>query len=805
MASKEWRKILVAFERCLELPEREREPFLDLAFNGDRQSRRKVLKLLGGVGQSPSTQLLDRDVSGAFDDRLSLPPGTLIGNYQVLHCLGAGGSGVVYKVRPIDDESQVFAIKILQSRRNNDEGVRRFQREIGVLGQLDHPGIAKCVEYGFDDGMLYLVMPYIDGHDLEQHLSRHNVTIHRRIEWFQQICHAVAHAHDHLVLHRDLKPANIMIDRNGNPVVMDFGLAKWVSDNPASVNLTTTGRILGTPAFMAPEQTDGQDPTAMTTDVYGLGALLYFLLTSRPPFRGSNLLDVCQAIRTIRPADPQSIDSSIDRELATICLKCLEKSPQNRYASVPALTEDVQRYLDGVPVSARPRSSRQQLLDWGRQNPGMATLSTLLVLVLGIGFLATTFLWQQSAAQKDLLLHMIGQLSQNVQDSDDHPDALAQRSQQLQLITTAFQQMENISALDERSQNSAAVSWFKLGRVQGYLANQEESLSAYSEALARFQTLADRHPQSLQYQFDIFHCLNSLQRHEEALTQAELLVAADGEQNPDYLAALGVELYWQTRNDIESGNFPRAIASARRGLAFSNQHFGPEHGDSPYRRRIAAFKTLLGRLSLVEGDFENAVGSLTASTDLLRKLIKQEPTQEGLRRDLGMNLGLLAAIQFHLGDFTRVDDILVEMESCSDAYLESFADFEHSWQARENACRLRWLYEIENGSQDSAELAADELHDFLVRWSQKFPGRIQPRLYLAWLLAHPAYNEKDLSVGEQLIDEVLDNDTTSIRSYMLPLTLFRLGKIELAESTLNRFTTYHTRIHKVLTHYWEKY
>jgi len=805
MAVSNWQRIREAFEQCLELPELERKSFLDSKFNGDDASRNEVMQLLEGDRQAVSSNFLDWESNGTFDIQNSLKPGERIGNYLVIQRVGSGGSGVVYKVHKFDDPSQDYALKVLHSWRNNAEGIRRFQQEIEVLQQLDHPGIAKCLEYGVDNGVLFLVMALIEGEELDQYLLKAKTSVHRRVELFHQVCEAVAHAHEHLILHRDLKPANIMIDRKGNPIVMDFGLAKLVGEPSDSLNLTTTGRIIGTPSYMAPEQTGSTVAPSMTTDVYGLGAVLYFLLTDRPPFTGSNLFEVGHAIRTDRPQNPQSLDKTIDSRLAAICIKCLEKSPGNRYPAVAALSEDIDRYLKGIPVLAKPRSSTQQLLDWARQNKWVSLLSATLVLSLVIGLVSTVYFWRNSTAQTNLLLEMVQQQVDEIKTTIDDPDSLASRARELRFLTETFGEFERLANLDEKTRDSAAESWFLLGRAEGYLGNRDAAVRAYEEALERFRLLTEDYPNALDYQFDVFHCLNSLWRHDEALIQAQLLVAADGEQNSDYLAALGAELYWHAEDQINSGEFRRARETTMEGLEFANRHFGPKDGTSPYRRRIAAFQWLLGRLELVDGNLDAAIAYLRSSSELQRRLIDEYPANDGLRRDLYRSSKFLCAIHFHLNDIDIAEELLVELEAEGTVFRDSFRDFYHAWQPMAGARRIRWIFENEYGTEETSKAAGNQLHKYLVEWSERFPQKIQAKAYLAWYLTHPDNSDRDFDLGEKLIDEVLASNEPDIRHVMFERTLMRLAKTGEANELLDSQTEYQERIQSALRNFWDRF
>ena len=258
MATLDWQKIRETFDQCLQLEDTEQEEFLSLACRGDEVALEEIKSLLDGHRQAGTTGFLDHmetvpNRSG--DPRFS--PGTIIGPYEIVECVGAGGTGTVFQAKRVDDDSSFVAIKVLQPWMHSKQGYDRFEVEKRTLNELNHPGIAKLLDQGLHNGSPYLVMQFIDGPELDEALESRSVSLQQRITWFRKICEAVAAAHERQILHRDLKPGNILIGLDGNPVVTDFGLAKSLKLDAGESNLTTTGRVMGTPKFMAPEQVIG--------------------------------------------------------------------------------------------------------------------------------------------------------------------------------------------------------------------------------------------------------------------------------------------------------------------------------------------------------------------------------------------------------------------------------------------------------------------------------------------------------------------------------------------------------------------
>ncbi len=262
------------------------------------------------------------------------------------------------------------ALKMLRGGTLADrDDVRRFRLEAEAVANLDHPNIVPIYEVGEHDGLRYFAMKLIEGGSLAQRLAEYRPNPRAAASLMATVARAVHHAHQRGILHRDLKPSNIVIDAEGQPHVTDFGLAKRVEGNS---ELTQSGAILGTPSYMAPEQASGNNKAITTaTDVYGLGAVLYALLTGKPPFKGDSVLETLEQVRQQLPEPPSGVGRDVDRDLETICLKCLEKEPERRYASALALAEDLERWLRGEPTLARPlsRPARLRRWAWRRRRP----------------------------------------------------------------------------------------------------------------------------------------------------------------------------------------------------------------------------------------------------------------------------------------------------------------------------------------------------------------------------------------------------------------------------------------------------
>ena len=294
------------------------------------------------------------------------------GDYELIREIARGGMGVVYAARQVSLD-RLLALKIIPAGPGTSEAeLRRFRLEAEAVAQLDHPNLVPIYEAGEHAGHRYYSMKLVDGGTLATEGPRLRGDFAAIARLVATTARAIHYAHQRGILHRDLKPSNVLFDRQGRILVADFGLAKRIE---AGGDLTQTGSIVGTPAYMAPEQTEGRREAVTTAvDVYGLGAILYDVLTGRPPYRGDSALETLRRVREDEPVRPSAIDRKVPRDLETICLKCLEKEPGRRYASAGALADDLDRWLAGLPIAARPATLLERAVKWARRRPMAAAL-----------------------------------------------------------------------------------------------------------------------------------------------------------------------------------------------------------------------------------------------------------------------------------------------------------------------------------------------------------------------------------------------------------------------------------------------
>jgi TolB-like protein/tRNA A-37 threonylcarbamoyl transferase component Bud32 len=343
----------------------------------------------GGVDLGRSDAPSAADENGAPNNKKSARAAELLGelgDYELLEEVGRGGQGVVFRARQKSLDRTVALKVISLGQWASKAHLKRFRLEAEAAARLEHPGIVPIHEVGERDGSCYFSMKFVEGGQLDEVVRRTPMSIRQAAELIAKIARTVHYAHEHGILHRDIKPGNILLDAKGEPHLTDFGLARLVESESS---VTQTLDVLGTPSYMAPEQAAGNNAAVSSvTDVYGLGAVLYQLLTGQPPFAGGTTYETINLLLDTEPRPPRLLNPKIDRDLSTICLKCLEKDPKRRYTSALALAEDIERWLKHEPIQARHTGVFARGRKWVRRNPSSALLTaSLIALAIAAGWI----------------------------------------------------------------------------------------------------------------------------------------------------------------------------------------------------------------------------------------------------------------------------------------------------------------------------------------------------------------------------------------------------------------------------------
>jgi len=444
------------------------------------------------------------------------------GNYVLIEEIARGGMGVVYKAEQIKPK-RVVALKVIQSGQlAGAEEIRRFETEAEAAGNLDHPNIVPIFDVGESGGRHYFSMAYVEGEDLKRRLVDGPLPNREAARIVKIVSEAMAHAHASGIIHRDLKPENVLVDSSGQPRITDFGLAKRIGGDSS---LTATGQVLGTPSYMSPEQAGGEaEKIGPASDVYAMGAILYCVLTGRPPFQAANVMDTLLQVMQSEPVPPRDLNTAIDQDLETLCLKCLQKETTRRLASAQELADELARFLRGEPIRARPIGRIGRAWRWCRRNRVVAGLLATVMMTLIVGASISTYfamLARERARHAEegtrVAVKSLQSIIYNVQEKlkpinearDIRRDLLKSSLKDLQELSADFASRTSVD-------HSTAVALVDLGHLFEELGEDEnnDSVAAaegnYRRAAEIYRQLADQEPDNLSLQRDLTIALEHL-------------------------------------------------------------------------------------------------------------------------------------------------------------------------------------------------------------------------------------------------------------------------------------------------------
>jgi serine/threonine protein kinase len=465
------------------------------------------------------------------------------GDYELLEEIARGGMGIVFRARQVKLDRQVALKMILTGKLAGDSDVQRFYTEASSAAALEHPGVVPVYEVGEQNGQHFFSMGFIEGESLAAMISRNPLSPTRSANMLKKITEAMVYAHGEGVIHRDLKPANVLLDKRRNPHISDFGLAKKTTSGS---QLTVTGQIIGTPSYMPPEQASGEtNLIGPAADVYSLGAILYCCLTGRPPFQAANPMETLRQVVERDPVSPRQLNSQIDHDLDTICLKCLEKDPQRRYATAQDLVDELDRFLNGEPIKARPISALDRSFRWCRRNPVVTTLVAALTLTFIIGMGGITWKWreatfqrQQAEESQESEMNMATDESEGISEIEEEQDMLEvqlamerqdfrvahslletwaqtllgksgvasadlsqQQTVQLETSLVYFKQFIERHAEEKKKLALVVQSYSIAGRIQEVTGHPEEALDSHAQILQLLETPVKSIPVPVRHAF----------------------------------------------------------------------------------------------------------------------------------------------------------------------------------------------------------------------------------------------------------------------------------------------------------------
>jgi tetratricopeptide (TPR) repeat protein/predicted Ser/Thr protein kinase len=619
------------------------------------------------LGQTPGEAPLTRRPEGSSDPgpvALVVVPG-----YQVLEVLGKGGMGVVYKAMQVSLGRLVALKMILHAEHASPEEQRRFRAEAEAVARLQHPNIVQVYEVGESQGLPFFSLEYCGGGSLAQKLNGTPWEARPAAELMETLAQAMHAAHAAGIVHRDLKPANVLLTAQGTPKITDFGLAKRLD----SQGQTRTGAVMGTPSYMAPEQASGQKDVGPTADVYALGAVLYELLTGRPPFRAATALDTLRQVVSDEPVPVRRLQPKVPKDLETVCHKCLEKDPKRRYGSAEALAEDLRRFQAGEPVVARPVGVAGRAVKWARRRPAVAALLALVGLLAagGLGGILWAYgkaLREQKRTEEALAAE--SQARQGTRDALDEmssqviEDWLSQRGQlepaQRAFLEKALAKYEAFAAESgntEEARRSVAAAHLRVGDIRKKLGEHAAAEAAYRRALELYTALADEFPAASQHRQGLARCHNNL---------ANLLLETGHPKEAEVSLHEALRLYEQLAADFP-GDPQHRLDLARSNIGLGTLLCGTnrlKEGAAAFRAAVALLEPLAAEFpavpeyrQLLAGSYNNlgitlkdlelpveAEAADRHAVAIHKRLVADFPTQPQHRQRLGTsynNLGIL--------------------------------------------------------------------------------------------------------------------------------------------------------------------
>jgi len=676
MTPERWQQVKRIFDAAAELGPEQQEAYLASTCEGDPDLRSEVAALLASLQEAGSR--FDSPVVGT-DPMI----GRQFGAYKVLRRLGMGGMGAVYLAARADEQfRRLAAVKAIRAELVDDHTRRRFENERHTLAALDHPNIVKLLDGGTTpDGIPYLVMDYVEGQPIDSFARERSLSINEILELFRTLCAAVQYAHQNLVVHRDLKPANILVTPQGVPKLLDFGIAKLLRPEYAlgQVGFTRTAAQPMTPEYASPEQILGH-PISTASDIYSLGVVLFTLLTGKHPFehhtKSSYELEraICE-----RPAGPPSAMASpevarkLRGDLDTIVLCTLRKEPQKRYPSVERFSEDIQRYLDGKPVSARGGSFQyrtQKFITRHLPSVALSTIAAVLLISLGI----TDHIDRVRAEKRFADLRDLANFTINDLDQAMRTSLTSARESVATKAVAYLDGLANESSGDRALKLEVMNGYMKVADIQGNLfvdnmGKQNAAKETLAKARALAEDIAKRDPRNPEARAALLKCHEKLGdvigSGPEAIGEFQkALELAPTEVTGDNVARLRILTKIAF---LEEATDPRAaLATYRECESVARSWLAREPKNSAAKRALALAQESGGWNALLAGDPSGAEQSVRDAIAIYEETAGAKPSMRA-RRNLAIAYKRLAEIQ------NRVGKTKEALESCHRSLTSSEA------------------------------------------------------------------------------------------------------------------------------------
>lgn len=757
MTSENWQKVKNLFEQVCELPSSEREKFILTETNGDEELRREIESLLKYHDEAEdfieesafdvATQVLSESDENSLIDKK-------IGDYRIVRELGRGGMGAVFLAKRADGMfEQKVALKIIKRGMDSETIVERFLIERQILASLEHPHIARLIDGGISEtGLPYFVMEYVEGKRIDDYCKEETLSISERLKLFQKVCEAVSYAHRNLIVHRDLKPSNILITKEGTPKLLDFGIAKLLSEPSVlagqfALAQTETNLQIFTPEYASPEQVRGERITT-SSDVYSLGILLYELLTDDFPyhFKSKTPLEIASVVCNSEPIKPSSVVSgqwsvvsntneedprltnferkinpksqilnpkSIRGDLDNIVLMALRKELERRYQSVAEFSEDIERFLKGLPIKAQANTFIYLATKFAKRN--FIPVSLVFVAILGLSIGLVTALWQMQIANNERgkaekRFNDVRRLANSV--VFDYHDSIAKfagtTAVRERLVKDALEYLDNLNneaENDKDLQRELASAYLKIGDVQGNpnnanLGKTKDALTSYQKAFALRGKLFRVNPNDEQIQAELaeiheklsdilkitdqiktaFSYLKSAQTMRENLPPSRALAF-------NYLkisSLLGDETASNLGETTSSLEFAENAISTLKNLSSNDEN----------QSALVECYLIKANLLFSIGKVEEALSISRQAMDLQETLASAEPNNSSKQKTLANTYNRVADMLF---EFDKFDEALLLVKKAIEISEKRAAADTNDFEARHdlaifNQRHGKWLF-----------------------------------------------------------------------------------------------------------------
>jgi serine/threonine-protein kinase len=592
-------------------------------------------------GETPASRHYETIVSepeGSLAEAYGVQQGSFpnIPGFEILGELGRGGMGIVYRARQLSAD-RIVALKVVRNDvletmplATRTSTLERFRSEAQAAAKLEHDNLVTVFEVGQAQGLSYYAMRYVEGKSLNDLMDDGPLDGRRAARYLEPVARALHMAHQQGILHRDLKPHNVLVDaRTDRPMLADFGLAKFVERQQ---DLTLAGEVMGTPSYMSPEQAREAATVTPLADVYSLGATLYDLITGRPPFLAASLAETIRQICEVEPVPPRVLNPAIDRDLETICLKCLQKEPPRRYASAAALADDLKAYLEGRPIVARPVGPVERLWRGCRRNPRLAgtiaaaaASAVVAVVAIVVGYVRTAAALNQSEARLQRTLAAINEMFVTVTENEllDTPGAQQLQNELLEKALRHYNYFLAETGGDPKIKDEIAATHYRVGRITARIGAPD----------------AARH-----------HLTTALRMQEELLEQKP--------NDPARLKALGDTLN-ELGNHFASNRLLQEAASFyARAVEIRNQLLNLDRQNIEYSRLLANARMNLGLVEKERRDFEKARTLLKDAQDTRLAVLKSHPDATFIRRDVAMGYYNMANVEIDARKLDNAEPLL---------------------------------------------------------------------------------------------------------------------------------------------------